>query len=389
MAYKKVLSQFIKQFFEGCYLLDRYILAELLLPFSLSVGIFSSLGVAIGNLSDLSNKVVDSNLPLLMALQILLLKIPEFVAYALPVSLLLATLMTYGRLSSDSEITALQSCGVSIYRLIVPALILSFFMTGISFVFNELVVPFANYKASSILISSIKEEHFFWQNKDIVYPDYQQVILPNGEKKQELNTLFYAKKFDGQEMKNLTILRWKEQVLSQIIIAKAAKWNNSKKAWDFTEGTIYQLKADASYRMAEAFKEKQIYLSKIPFQLASQSRDPYEMNLQEAWDFMKILKQAGDEKRLLTFQIRTQQKIAFPFINIVFAIVGSILAVYPQKMNRSTSFGLCIAIVFSYYLLAFLLGSLGMARIISPILAAWLPNIICLGIGGILLRKSQ
>ena len=69
------------------------------------IGLFA--GVAIGYLSDLSNKVVDKNLPLIDAVEILLLKIPEFTAYSLPISLLLATLLAYGRLSNDSELVAL------------------------------------------------------------------------------------------------------------------------------------------------------------------------------------------------------------------------------------------------------------------------------------------
>ncbi len=387
MTYKKMFSYRLKQFFESFPLLDRYILTELFYPFFFSIGIFSSLGVSVGYLSDLSNKVVESNLPLIMAIQVFFLKIPEFIAYALPISVLLATLMTYGRLSNDSEVVALQSCGVGIYRLVIPALILSVLVTGISFIFNELVVPAANYKATAILIESIKEEHPFWQNKDIFYPDYQEVILPSGEKTQQLKNLFYAQQFDGQEMKNLTILEWLDKKLSQIIVSKSAIWNTKEQAWDFSQGTIYQLKADASYSQVIPFEKKQIALSKAPFQLASQSRNPYEMNLQQAWDFMKILRQAGDEKRLLAFEVRTQQKIAFPFVSIVFSIVGAVVGIRPDRMSRSTSFGLCIVIIFSYYLLAFLVGSLGMARILSPILAGWLPNMICLVGGGIVLRR--
>ncbi len=74
----------------GCSLLDRYILAEIIPPLGLSVGIFASLGVAIGYLSDLANKMVESDLPLWEAAEILLLKVPEFVAYALPVSVFIS-----------------------------------------------------------------------------------------------------------------------------------------------------------------------------------------------------------------------------------------------------------------------------------------------------------
>lgn len=387
MTYKKMFSRSLKQFFGSSYLLEKYIVAELLPPFFFSLSIFSILGVAIGYLADLSNKVVDSNLPILMAAEIFFLKIPEFVAYAFPISVLLATLMTYGRLNNDNEVIALQSCGVDIYRLITPALLLSIFITSVSFFFNELVVPAANYKATSILISSIKEDHPYRENKDILFPDYQLVILPSGLKDQQLKSLFYAKQFKDKQMKHITVLHWINRKLSQIIIAQSAQWNNQENLWDFANGKIYQLKNDSSYGHSVSFIKRKIPLSKVPFQLASEGRDPYEMTLRQAWNFMNILKLAGDNKKLLTFEIRTQQKLSFPFISIVFSIIGSVTGMSSMKISRSTGFGVCILIIFSYYVLAFAFGSLGMAKMVSPIAAGWLPTIIALGVSLILVRQ--
>lgn len=362
-------------------LMDRYIFGELIPPFLLSVGLVSSLGVAIGYLSDLINKVVESNLPLILAIQILFLKVPEFIAYALPVSVLLSTLMTYGRLSSDSELIALRSCGISFYRIMAPAMILSFMVTGLTFFFNELAVPTANYRATSILVDSIQEEHDFWQNKDIFYPDYEEITLPNGETKRRLKNLFYAEKFDGKNMRQLLTLGWRDGRLDRIIFADSATWNSPDNAWDFFNGTIYQLGSDYSYQKTVTFTHQQIHFTKVPFELASQGRNPYEMNIAQAWQYMKLLKLSGDRKNLVFFRVRTQQKIAFPFICLVFGLVGSVLGSQPQKMGRATSFGICVAIVFSYYLLAFLMGSLGMAGVLSPFMAAWLPNFLTLGLG--------
>ncbi len=387
MIYEKFFLQNLEYFLGGSFLLEKYIISELLPPFFLSLGIFSSLGVAIGSLSDLSNKIVDSNLPVLMAAEVFFLKIPEFVAYALPISVLLATLMTYGRLSSDNEVIAFKSCGVSIYKLITPALILSFLVTCTSFVFNEVVVPSANYRATSILVSTIKEKHTFWQNKDIFYPEYKEINIPASDKILELKSLFYAQKFNGKEMKNLTVLQWRDKNLVQIIIAKSAIWNKKENIWDFSQGTIYKLKNDSSYEKTIHFDQKKIYLSDLPFKLASQSRDPYEMNLKEDWDFIGILRHTGDEKKLLTFEIRTQQKLSFPFISIVFSIIGSVFGMSSLKMSRSTSFGLCIVIIFAYYILSFVLSSLAMAKVVTPIMAGWIPTLIALFIGVLLVRK--
>ncbi|MEG3438783.1 LptF/LptG family permease [Pannus brasiliensis CCIBt3594] len=367
----------------GISLLDRYLIAQLLPPFLFGVGLFASLGVAIGNLSDLANKIADSNLPLMAAIEILLLKVPEFVTYSLPVSLLLATLLTYGRLGSDSELTAFRSCGCSLYRLLVPTLCLSFFVTGITLVLNEYVVPASNFRATEILVRTIQEERDSWQDRDIYYPNYDTIVQSNGKRERKLKSLLYAETFDGKNMKSVTVLRWSKQKLQQIIIAESATWNPIDNLWDFTNGTIYQLSPpDASYGEAVNFQTRKIPLSRAAFDFAVQSRDPYEMNLVQAIDYLKLLKLGGDEKRVRMFKVRIHQKIAFPFVCVVFGLIGATLGSLPRQIDRGTGFGLSVAIIFTYYLINFLIGSLGVSGVLPPFLAAWIPNFFGLLVGG-------
>lgn len=366
-------------------LMNRYLLGQLIPPFLFGVGLVSSLGVAIGYLSDLANKIVDKNLPILDAVEILLLKVPEFTAYALPISLMMATILAYGRLSNDSELIALRSCGVSTYQIITPALMLSLVVTGIAFVFNELVVPAANYRAATILVNTIHEERPFWQTKDIFYPNFEEVRLPSGETIRRLRSLFYAEKFDGEQMKVLTILEWLGENLDRIVVSDAATWNSGKNSWDMFNGSIYRIAPDASYRDAIAFTHQQFALPKAPFEFALQGRDPYEMNILQARQYIKLLRLVGDEKKLSMFRVRIQQKLAFPFVCLVFGLVGSALGVQLQNVSRGTSFGLCVAIIFGYYIVAFLTGSFGQIGLLTPVVAAWLPNLLGLGVGWSLL----
>ena len=214
-------------------LMDRYLVKELTLPFFFSVGMFSCLGVAIGTLSDLVNKIFESNLSWLLAVKIIFLKMPEFVSYALPISVLLTTLITYSRLSKDSELIALRSCGVSVYRFITPALILSLLVTAITFLFNESIVPAANYQATTTLVEAINEEQPFLLKQDIFYPEYEEIKGNNGHSSKFLKTLFYARNFDGKNMNNLTILNNSSGGLHNIIISQKAVWNKREKVWDF------------------------------------------------------------------------------------------------------------------------------------------------------------
>ncbi len=369
-------------------IMDAYLIRELTTPFWFSLGMFSSLGVAIATLSDLANKIVEADLPILSAIEIFLLKIPEYVAYALPVSVLLTTLLTYSRLSKDSELVALQGIGVSIYRLVTPALILSLLVTGITFLFNELIVPQANYQATKILVEQINEQRKFLLRQDIFYPEYIQFREKDGQKSKQLKSLFYAQKFDGKDMQYLTILDTRKEGLEQVIVSEKASWNSQEQVWDLFNGVIYNVPDDPFEVSSHFFQKKQIPFPKTPLELASKSRDPYEMNIAQSQEYIKLLRLLGDEKTVLMFQVRTAQKVSFPFVCLIFGLVGSTLGCQSNSNSKATSFGLSVLIVFGYYLVSFVIGGFGLIGAISPVMAAWIPNLCGLAIGSYLLFRS-
>lgn len=351
-------------------LLDKYISKEISLFFLFSVGLFSSLGVAVGTISDLAYKINEHDLPINIAVRVFFLKIPEFVAYALPISVLLATLLTYGRLSSDSELIALRSICINIYRLTIPALLFALIVTTITIIFNELVVPIANYQATILQKEYIQQNSFNWQKQDLFYPEYQIITQDPKSPKKRLKRLFYAEGFDGKNFHNLTVLNWSRNNLDKIITCKTAKWNDHKNTWDLFQGEIEYL----ANRNTQYFTHRQFPFTQNILTVAHQDIDLFEMNIFQAQNYLDIIQASGDNKKILLLQVRIQQKIAFPFICLVFACLGSTIGISSQHINRAKGFGLCVGIVFSYYLLAFLMGALGLVGILSPFLAAWLPN---------------
>ncbi|MBW4466571.1 MAG: LptF/LptG family permease [Pegethrix bostrychoides GSE-TBD4-15B] len=368
--------------------MDRYITLELVPPFLFGVGAFSSLGVSIGALFDLIRRVTESGLPISVAVQVLLLKMPEFIAYSFPMSILLSCLMTYSRLSSDSELVALKACGVSIYRMVLPALGLAFLVTGMTFAFNEMLVPSANYQATQTLAAALNDKDPDFQERNILYQEFESVKQPNGKKKDVLARLFYAKEFDGNQMRGLTILDFSQDGFDQIVSAKSAAWNPTQKLWDFFDGTIYAVSPDGSFRNIAKFDQQQLKLPRGPLDLASQPRDYNEMNLAQSYDYLELLKQSGDADKIRKLRVRIQQKYALPFICVAFGLVGAALGARLNRGGRSTGFAISIVIIFSYYLLAVICGSIAQLGVISPLLGAWLPNLFGLGAAALLLLRS-
>ncbi len=295
----------------GIPVMDRYIIGELIPPFIFGVGAFSSIGVAIGVLFDLVRKITEAGLPLTLALEVFLLKLPYFISLSLPMSMLLACLIVYSRLSSDSELIALRSCGVSIYRLVLPAVLLGLMMTGITFLFNEAVVPAANYRASQTLDRALKGNEPAFREKNILYQEFHKETLPSGERESALSRIFYAREFDGKQMKGLTILDFSQNGLNQIVVAATAIWNSTQQTWDFFNGTTYTIAPDGSFQGILRYKQQQLQLPRAPLDLATATTDPIELNIAQIRQYLATTGEGGNEKRNGSFDFGLIRKSRF------------------------------------------------------------------------------
>ncbi|MEE3716707.1 LptF/LptG family permease [Tumidithrix elongata RA019] len=367
--------------------MDRYLSSQMLAPFLFGVGAFSSVILAIGSLFELVRLITDSGLSVFTALQIFALRLPGFMVYSFPMSVLLATLISYSRLSADGETTALRSCGVSVYRLVVPAIILSFMVTGMTFVFNEVIVPSANWQAKSTLKSALNQENIQFKNRDIFYQQYGDIVQEDGTTTQGLVRSFYARRFDGKEMQGLTVLDFSQGQLQQILSAESAVWLPQQSVWQFRNGATYLIGEDGDYHSILRFEEQNLRIPRAPLDLAQEQRSAEEMNITELSRYIELIRQTGNAKEVKKLEVSLQQKYAFPFICVVFALVGSPLGMRPQRTTTSVGFGVSVLIIFGYYVMLFVFGALGQVEILSPLAAAWTPNAIGLGTGIVLLTR--
>nr|WP_237743684.1 LptF/LptG family permease [Pleurocapsa sp. PCC 7319] len=182
----------------------------------------------------------------------------------------------------------------------------------------------------------------------------------------------------------MTVIYFAQGKISQIVTAKSATWNQEQQLWNLVAAEINHINPRIEDMVTENFGSLKLPLSATMFEIARKKRSPEEMNIRQAQEYLKIIKNNGKKTEITKFEVKIQQKYAFPFICLVFALVGSTLGAKYSQINRGKGFSLCVGIVFFYYLLGFASDSLGIVGVLSPWLAAWLPNILCL-IGGIYL----
>ena len=367
------LKLYIKKFCR-LPLIDDYILKQLSLFFVFSVGLFSALGVTIGTVSDLGYKVTEYKLPILVAIVVFGYKIPEYIAYALPISILLSSLIVYGRLNSDRELTALMSFGISLVRIIVPTLGFSLAIAGTTFLFKESIVPAANYQANLWQNPYIAKTELNLQNQDLFYPEYEIIDRENSTR--ILKRIYFAEQYRDRTLERLTIVDLNRGEINQIISAKLARWNPNQRSWNLVEGEIHQIDSTTEGVTTKFFQQQQLALPITLFEIATKKRSPEDMNIHQAKEYLNLIQDSGNKIDIAKFEVKIQQKYAFPFICSVFALIGAALGAKYSQINRSQGFGLCVAIVFAYYVLGFVTDSLGVTGILSPFWAAWLPNFL-------------
>jgi lipopolysaccharide export system permease protein len=348
--------------------LDRYVLQELFKPFLFGVGIFSAVGVSAGSLFTLLQQVTSTQIPLEIALKILLLQVPRFVSFALPMAILLATLLCLARLSSDRELIALRASGVSFPRLLVPILGFCLGVMGLMFSLNENLVPFTQYQSKLMMQQPALEGKLNLQDKNVFYQEYG----PD----REVRRFFYAQSFDGQSMQALTILDLTQRNANQVISAERATWDPKESRWQFQNGKIYRVTADGSDQSVAAFKDQELYIPRDPLDLAAPQQSLEDMSIADARSYLAQQRQTGDTTKQRKAELHIQQQFALPVVTLLFGMIGSTLGTSMRRVSNSTGVGVCILIVLGYYFFGFLTNSLGNLGILSPIASAWLPNLV-------------
>lgn len=373
-------------------LIDRWLLGQLLPPMLFAIGAFTAVSLSVGIMFDLVRKVVEFGLPFQVALKVLILKLPGFLVLSFPMSMLLATLLAYGKLSSNSELLALKSLGVVNRRIIFPAVLLSIFMTLLTFSFNDSLVPMSNRVAENTMRTSLGKAISSEEGKHIMFSRYgSQLDKSNkvSDSNENLTHIFYAKYFRNNFMEEVTLIDFSRIGMEQILKAEKGEFDQNKNLWIFYDGrlTITQDSGDISFI---DFNEYKYPLGEGPRELAKVPSDANDMTVRQAIKAESLYRQAGNNKEARRMRVRIQEKFTLPAACIVFGLIGSSFGVRSiSRSSKSQGFGLSVLMIFGYYILSFFSSSLGVKGILNPILAAWFPVILSIYISILLLRRAS
>ena len=394
-SHRSILKKTIYKIITPWYLfplIDRWLLGQIIPPMIFAISAFTVISLSVGVMFDLIRKIVEYGLPLLQALKALFYSLPSFLVLSFPMAVLLSTLLSYGKLSANSELLALRSLGISTSRIIAPAIALSILMTGLTFYFNDNLVPTSNKLAESTLRSGIGSSFSKEKSKNnIIFSRKGSRIDASTNKPTKTNTLlthiFYASRFENNIMKEVTVLDFSRENIKQILTAKNAVFDKDNSSWIFTEGSIVSTDSN-SQTTSINFKQYIYPFVEGPLDLAKVPKDARDMSLKEALEAERIYKKIGDIKEIRKIQVRIQEKFTLPCACLVFGLIGSILGSKSNlRSSKSQGFGLSVILILIYYVFSFIFSSFGVKGLLPPIIAAWFPVVISLGGGFYFLRK--
>ena len=374
-------------------LIDKWLIAQLVPPLIFSISAFTVVSLSIGVMFDLIRKIVEFGLPFTLALKILILKLPGFLVLSFPMSVLLSTLLTYGKLSSNSELLALRSLGIKTSRFIVPALIVSIIMTCLTFFFNNSLVPYSNKLAEISIRDGLGKSTTIETGNDVFFPGYGSLIDPKTNKPSEKNTyltqIFFSRVVQNKIMKNVTLLDFSRIGSKQVLSAESASFDNDNLRWIFKNGKIVYFSSDAQTSIVN-FSTYFYPLGDGPLKVSEIQKDANDMTVAEAIAAKNIYENSGNIKEARKMKVRIQEKFTLPCACLVFGLIGSSLGSKSNlRSSRSQGFGLSVILILIYYIMSFLFSSLGVKGLLTPIFAAWLPVFISLGGGIYFLRRSS
>jgi len=375
-------------------LLDRWIISKLIPILFFAISAFTIVSLSVGVMFDLIRKIVEFGLPIVVALKIFFLSLPGFLVLAFPMSVLLTCLLTYGNLSSNSEILALKSLGINNYRIILPSLSLALFMTILTFIFNDNLVPISNRVAADIMQNNIGKSIKTEKGKyNISFSKYGSIIDTNTNKpidnSSHLTHIFYARRFLDNVMYEVTVVDLSKKGTKILIAADNGKFIDQLNNWEFSNGEMIITNDEGSVSTI-SFDTYKYPLDNGPSKLAAIPNDAKNMTISEARKAQAMYEMAGNIKESRKMKVRIYEKTTLPVSCIVFALIGSTLGIKQNiRSSKSQGFGLSIVLIFLYYLTCFLFSSMGIIGLIIPFLAAWIPVFMFLGFGTFLLWRSN
>ena len=349
-------------------LIDKYIFQQIFLSCFGCILIFMIVWIMPEILLKTISRTIEGHYSIETAISIILYELPKVLNVAIPVGMLLGTIITFDKLSKDFEVTVLRSCGFSFFRIIASVIILSVFAMGATFIVGSKLLPISACKLKEIKGDS--------RSSQFVFP----VKNENGSMKK----ILIISNFDDNNIRDMIVLNFYNEstegssLLSSILVSDYVKYNDNN--WTINVAKKYQISKEGIFEEVGTTKDVKVLEGNVgenAYKLMKYSiyRDR-EMSNAQISEYIKLLKneRMDDEYRFMLNKYI--QRFVHAFMCILFAILGCLLGFSKPREQKFIGMLIAVIIIFGYYITIPFFDLLAEKAILSPWVTSMIPPVI-------------
>ena len=368
-------------------ILDEYVMGSFLRNFLLVLLTLILLFI-IFTFFELIGDILRYRTPLSVVGDYLINLIPFIINSVLPLCSLVAVLITFGALNRNSELTAMKSAGVSLYRIVAPMLVVATLLSALLFVFDETYLPVANRRQEALL-SQIKGK----PAQTFLRPDRKWMSGDTTDSKggqMQPTRIFYYQFFDPDRniFDNLTVFEFQPGTfnLTRRIFARSVRWDDKLNQWVFEDGwqRTFAGESITGYQPFTLATFPEIH--EQPSYFKKEELQSQEMSFTELSRYIRDLEQSGFDTMRLRVQLN--RKLAYPLMTLVLAILAIPFSLFAGKRGGIAGIGTAIGVAICYWVIAGIFENLGDVNSLPAILAAWSPDMLFAIAGAYLLLRT-
>jgi lipopolysaccharide export system permease protein len=368
-------------------LLHRHIIKEILVSTGLAMGLFIFV-LLVGNaLRDVAELVLAGKLDLWVFIKVLGHLIPYVASFALPLGMLTGTLIALGRLSSQREITAMKSAGLSLYQIAAPVFLIAFVGMVIAVLVNLHYAPQSRLERKALMTGALTENPIGFIEERRFIHQFPGYVLYMGEREGSTMKDFWIWELDAQKRVTLFLRAAEGEVefdaakkdlvlLLKDVIAEKRDVENPEAFGGAVADTAFFGELPIALSLDELFggkNNKRVRTKEMTFaQLMDRRRAELDKEAETG--------EPMSEDRL-EIQMHIQKNFALAFSVFSLAVFGVPLAIQVGRKETYANLGIALVIAMTYYFLLIMVSWLEGSPSLRPDLLIWLPNLIFQGIG--------
>jgi lipopolysaccharide export system permease protein len=368
-------------------ILDDYVLRAFLTNLLLILASFLVLTIVF-TFFELISDIVHNKIHMLTVGDYLLNQIPSLLYLVTPLSVLLGVLVTFGLMQKSNEITAMKATGISIYRTIVPILVISMGIAGGLFLLDQWYVPYANKRVETLknLIKGRPAQTYSRPDRKWIFG---QTAKKHGSA--EPNRKIYYYEFyepDRNVFGNISSFELDPHSfqIAKRIYASRAHWSDSLDKWVFENGWERTFNGDNVTQYQPFEVDTFAELNEEPNYFKKEVRQSQEMSYDELRNYIRDLQQSGFD--VVRLKVALQKKLAFPLITLVMAVLAVPFALSMGRKGALSGVATALIIALVYWVTSNLFEAMGNVSQLPPLIAAWAPDIIFGLTGGYMILKT-